>query len=63
MKAALITTPFAGCKLRILMNFPGSRTGNRLKHDADSMNRHHALRYCLSIAFAENRFPLFGTML
>jgi hypothetical protein len=34
-----------------------------LKHDADSMNRHHALRYCLSIAFAENRFPLFGTML
>jgi hypothetical protein len=34
-----------------------------LEHDADSMNRHHALGYCSSIAFAENRFPLFGAML
>jgi hypothetical protein len=42
---------------------PPSLNREILEHDADSMNRRHAPRYRLSIAFAENRFPLFGAML
>ena len=33
------------------------------KRDDFSSNRHHALAYCLSMIFAENRYPLFGIML
>jgi hypothetical protein len=35
----------------------------RLKRDDSSSNRHHALAYCLSMIFSENRYPLFGIML
>ena len=41
-----------------------------LEHDAVSLNRHHALSFCLSMIFSEpkvrvseNRYPLFGIML
>jgi hypothetical protein len=48
---------------RITSAHDGNRFRRKPERDADSMNRHHALRYCLNIAFAENRFPLFGAML
>jgi hypothetical protein len=33
-----------------------------LKRDAFYSNRHHALAFCLSMIFFENRYPLFGIM-
>jgi hypothetical protein len=34
-----------------------------LERDDFSSNRHLALRYCWSMIFSENRYPLFGIML
>jgi hypothetical protein len=33
------------------------------ERDDFSSNRHPALRYCWSMIFSENRYPLFGIML
>jgi hypothetical protein len=35
----------------------------RLEHEADSIETASCSAFCLSIAFAENRFPPFGAML
>ncbi len=42
---------------------PGIRVERRLEHDDVSSNRHHALSFCLSMIFSENRCPLFRVML
>jgi hypothetical protein len=33
------------------------------ERDDFSSSRHHALAFCLSMIFFENRYPLFGIML
>jgi hypothetical protein len=40
-----------------------ARHSSTLERDDFSSNRHHALAFCLSMIFSENRWPLFGIML
>jgi hypothetical protein len=56
------TSGKTGAVVELLAARRGLSGGEALARDEDSKNR-HALSFCLSMIFSENRFPLFRIML